>query len=101
MKPIYEQKKSQILFLPSTPCNIPVGKNAEKVCKCIFDNMARYFECQINKNALLQTVFLAILPTGTTHSLQLIPGIHVLYGSTIIPNIDTIIQFLINGHSTD
>jgi len=26
--------------------------------------MALYFECQINKNALLQTAFLAILPTG-------------------------------------
>jgi len=26
--------------------------------------MALYFECRINKNALLQTVFLAILPTG-------------------------------------
>jgi len=26
--------------------------------------MALYFECRINKNPLLQTVFLAILPTG-------------------------------------
>jgi len=26
--------------------------------------MALYFECRINKNALLQSVFLAILPTG-------------------------------------
>jgi len=26
--------------------------------------MALYFECRINKNALLQAVFLAILPTG-------------------------------------
>jgi len=30
----------------------------------IFDNMALYLECRINKNALLQTVLLAILPTG-------------------------------------
>jgi len=30
----------------------------------IFDNMALYFDCRINKNVLLQTVFLAILPTG-------------------------------------
>jgi len=26
--------------------------------------MALYFECRINKKALLQTAFLAILPTG-------------------------------------
>jgi len=26
--------------------------------------MAMYFECRINKNTLLQTVFWAILPTG-------------------------------------
>jgi len=26
--------------------------------------MALYFECRINENALFQTVFLAILPTG-------------------------------------
>jgi len=32
---------------------------------CIFDNMALYFECRINK-ALLQTVFLVILPTELT-----------------------------------
>jgi len=32
--------------------------------ECIFDNMARYLECLINKNTLLQTVSLAILPTG-------------------------------------
>jgi len=42
-----------------------VGKIAEKVvCECIFDNMALYFESQINITALLQTVFLAIFPTG-------------------------------------
>jgi len=29
-----------------------------------FDNIALYFECRINKSALLQTVFLAIMPTG-------------------------------------
>jgi len=28
--------------------------------------MAVYFECQINKNALFETVFLAILTTGNT-----------------------------------
>jgi len=32
--------------------------------ECIFDNMALYFECRIKKNASLQTIFLAILPTG-------------------------------------
>jgi len=32
-----------------------------------FDNMALYFECRININAILQTVFLAILPTGQYH----------------------------------
>jgi len=26
--------------------------------------MTLYFECRINKNALLHTVFMAILPTG-------------------------------------
>jgi len=41
----------------------PVGNIAEKaVCRsvfleCIFDNMALYFDCRINQNALLQTVF--------------------------------------------
>jgi len=36
-----------------------VGKIAEKaVCrKCIFDNIALYFERRIDKNALFQTVF--------------------------------------------
>jgi len=38
---------------------IPSGQN-----RPIFDNMALYFECRINKKALLQTVFLAILSTG-------------------------------------
>jgi len=32
--------------------------------------MALYFECQININALLQTVLLAILPTGELYSIQ-------------------------------
>jgi len=32
----------------------------------VFDNMALHFECRIN-NALLQTVFLTILPTGLLH----------------------------------
>jgi len=41
-----------------------VGKIAEKaVCRSV-DNMALYFECLINKNALFQTVFLAVFPTG-------------------------------------
>jgi len=40
----------------------PVGKIPEKaVCRsvfeCIFDNMALYNECQINKKALFRTVF--------------------------------------------
>jgi len=39
-----------------------LGYNSQ--LKCIFDNMALYFQCRINKNALLQTVFLAILPLG-------------------------------------
>jgi len=35
----------------------PMGKIAEKaVCRSVF-NMALYFECSINQNALLQTVF--------------------------------------------
>jgi len=33
--------------------------------------MALYFECRINKNTLLQTVFLAILPTGLLIFLRL------------------------------
>jgi len=32
--------------------------------------MALYFECRINKNALLQTVTMAILPTGNSHSFK-------------------------------
>jgi len=40
-------------------------KSAEKaVCRSVFDIMTLYFECQIIKNTLFQTVFLAILPTG-------------------------------------
>jgi len=31
--------------------------------------MALYFECRISNNALLQTVFLAILPTGKASGL--------------------------------
>jgi len=34
------------------------------VKECVFDNMTLYFECRVNKNALLQTTFLVILPTG-------------------------------------
>jgi len=32
--------------------------------ECIFDNMALYFKCRINENIILQTIFLAIFPTG-------------------------------------
>jgi len=39
----------------------PVGKIAEKA---VCSDMTRYFECRINKNTLLQTNFMAILPTG-------------------------------------
>jgi len=36
--------------------SIPVGKIAKSSLEeCIFDNTALYFECRINKNALLQT----------------------------------------------
>jgi len=41
-----------------------MARSARRSSRCIFDNMALYFECQINKIALLQTVFLAILSTG-------------------------------------
>jgi len=43
-----------------------LGYNSQltKSPKKQFDNMALYFQCRINKNALLQTVFLAILPLG-------------------------------------
>jgi len=36
-----------------------VGKIAEKAVsqECIFDNMALYFQCQINKNPLLRLFF--------------------------------------------
>jgi len=33
--------------------------------------MALYFECQINKNALLSAAFLAILPTGIGDQIEL------------------------------
>jgi len=43
--------------------HLPVGKIAEKaVCRSVF------FESPINKNSLLQTVFLTILPTGLWHT---------------------------------
>jgi len=44
------------------PQEHPSGQN-RCLYECIFDNMALY-ECRINKNAPLQTVFLAILPLG-------------------------------------
>jgi len=34
------------------------------VCRSVFLTMALYFECRINKNALIHTVFLAIYPLG-------------------------------------
>jgi len=34
--------------------------------------MALYFECRINKDTLLQTVFLVILPTGTAENTPII-----------------------------
>jgi len=40
---------------------IPVGK-----INTIWHNMALYFECRINKNALLQTVFWRFCPLGLT-----------------------------------
>jgi len=44
-----------------------MGKIAEKaVCKSIFfDNIALYFECRINKNTLLQTVFFSYQITSS------------------------------------
>jgi len=40
--------------------------------------MALYFECRINKNALLQTVFVAILLTGFAfHSHLLITALYL------------------------
>jgi len=43
------------------PQKFPASKITEKAA-CRSDNMALYFECPIS--ALLQTVFLPILPTG-------------------------------------
>jgi len=34
----------------------PSGQNRQKK-QCIFDNIALYFKCGIDKNALIQTVF--------------------------------------------
>jgi len=42
----------------------PVGKIAEEAVECILDNMALYFDCRTNKNALLQTVFWRFCPLG-------------------------------------
>jgi len=44
-----------------------VGKIAEKVA-VFFDNMALFFSAELTKKALLQTVFLAILPLGGIRS---------------------------------
>jgi len=36
----------------------------QSVGVCIFDNMALFLSAELTKNAFLQTVFLAVLPTG-------------------------------------
>jgi len=41
--------------------------------------MALYFECQININALIQNVFLAILPTGINNEAILTEYFTILY----------------------
>jgi len=49
------------IYFPAQWAKSPKKQSGE----VYFDNIARYFECRFNKNALLQTfVFLAILPTG-------------------------------------
>jgi len=53
----------------------PVGQIAEKaVSRSVFlTTMALlYFECRINKNALIRTVFLAILPTKREFTVMII-----------------------------
>ena len=44
--------------------SLPKRQNGRKssVEECIFDYMASHFECQFNKNSLLQYGFLGILP---------------------------------------
>jgi len=51
----------------------PVGKIAEKaICRSVFLTiMALHFEFRINKNSLLQTVFLAIRVLGVVHVILL------------------------------
>jgi len=58
LKPLdcFLQGKASQLELPS-------GQNGQKSSLCIFDNMALYFECRRLSGSVLQTVFLAILPT--------------------------------------
>jgi len=58
------QLKMHIRTVKTVQCKKHLGQNREKssLWKCIFDNMVLYFECRIDKNALLQAVFLAILP---------------------------------------
>jgi len=62
----------------------PVSKIAEKaVCRSAFlTMMALYFECRINKSALLETAFLAILLTGYVSSycnlLSRLPSFRIL-----------------------
>jgi len=40
-----------------TADEVPIIRLVCSQWACIFDNMALYFECQINKTTLLQTVF--------------------------------------------
>jgi len=43
--------------------------------QCIFDNMALYFEYQIDENALLQTIFWRFCPLGQVEP-QLYTGMY-------------------------
>jgi len=60
----------KLLFYSNNFWSIPVGKIAENaVCRMyfsIFHNMDCILSAELTKNTLLQTVFLAILPTRTT-----------------------------------
>jgi len=76
-----------------------VGKIPEKaVCRSVFlTNMALYFGCQINKTALLQTVFfLVILPTGIScfRNLRHRPHYRRRFNILFIYLINAILSFL-------
>jgi len=72
ISPIFKLSHKEILLesekgdLGYKLCNNPVGKIVEKAVYRIvfFDNMALYFECRNNKNALLQTFFWRFCPLG-------------------------------------